>query len=274
MKTFLFTILISFCFVIQSQNVYNIVLEGGSKKTALFATPTTEEEYNYMSKGYKSMLEQGTDLKKGYSVNNNIEAISSERYSFKFIPFYRSDKSLAGIIVKAHSNILSKDYWYGLPLKNEALFQNFCTSVSELDVLTLDAFVNAYFSFTRENLTPNTTEAEYKYMTIGYKNYLAEGSDFKKGYKIGEVGKKEFIIKGSMANYSFAFLPFMRDDGTCAGTIMKLVSDGSVSGGTYYYGISNTNGQFLDMFLKEKSSHGPRVLKAILQAYIKYTLDN
>ena len=66
----------------------------------------------------------------------------------------------------------------------------------------------------------------------------------------------------------------MRDEGTCAGTIMKLVSDGGISGGTYYYGLANTNGPLLVSFLKEKSSHGPRVLKAILQAYVKYTLNN
>ena len=274
MKRLLFLISISFCLTVQSQNIYNVVAEDGSKKPTLFATPTTEEEYNYMSKGYGNALAQGADLKKGYSVNDKIEPTYSGKYNFKFIPFYRSDKSFVGIIVKAHSDNSNKDYWYCLPLKNEALFQNFCTSVSELDELMLNSFVNAYFSFTRENVVPNTSDIEYAYMSIGYKNHIADGSDFKKGYKIGETNKREFVIKGSLANYSFSFLPFMRDNGTCAGTIMKLVSDGSMSGGTYYYGVANTNGPLLDSFLKEKSSYGPRVLKAILQAYVKYTLDN
>jgi len=274
MKKLLFISLICFSLTSYSQNIYNIVVDGGSKKTTLFATPTTEEEYNYMSKGYKNALDQGADLKKGYTVNNNIEAVYSGKYNFKFIPFYRTDKSLAGIIVKAHSDNSGKDYWYSLPLKNEALFQNFCTSVSELDELMLNAFVNAYFSFTRENITPATSEVEYKYMTTGFKNHMADGSDFKKGYKIGETNKRDFVIKGSLANYSFSFLPFMRDDNTCAGTIIKLVSDGGMSGGTYYYGVANSNGELLTMFLNEKATHGPRVLKALLQAYVKYTLDN
>lgn len=33
-----------------------------------FAQPTTEEEYNYLSKGYRATIEQGLDLKKGYSM--------------------------------------------------------------------------------------------------------------------------------------------------------------------------------------------------------------
>ncbi len=30
-------------------------------------SPTTIEEYNYITKGYKTMIESGLDMKKGYS---------------------------------------------------------------------------------------------------------------------------------------------------------------------------------------------------------------
>ena len=30
--------------------------------------PTTEEEYNYLTKGYKIQVESGLDMKKGYSL--------------------------------------------------------------------------------------------------------------------------------------------------------------------------------------------------------------
>lgn len=35
---------------------------------SLWAQPTTEEEFNYMSKGYKIQVESGLDMKKGYSL--------------------------------------------------------------------------------------------------------------------------------------------------------------------------------------------------------------
>lgn len=274
MKFYLVLISTCICLHIHSQNIYNILAVGGSNNLLLFENPTTEEEYNYMSKGYKNAIEQGADLKKGYSVNDTLEVIYVGNYNFKFIPFYRSNKSFSGIIVKAHSDYSNQDYWYCLPFKNESLYQKFCTSVSLLDGLMLDAFINAYVYLTRENINPNTSESEYAYMTNGYKNHIADGSDFKKGYKINETDIREFMIKGTLADYAFTFLPFMRDDATCAGTIIKLVSNGGISGGTYYYGVANSYGPLLDKFLKEKSSHGPRVLLAILQAYVKYTLDN
>ena len=32
--------------------------------------PTSEEEYNYLTKGYKVQIESGLDMKKGYALHN------------------------------------------------------------------------------------------------------------------------------------------------------------------------------------------------------------
>ena len=275
MKTKLFfLVLVCWGISLKSQNIHNVVVQDSVKKAQLFKTPTSEEEYNYMSKGYKNTISEGADLKKGYMVNNNYGKLSIGLYDFKFIPFYRGDSSFVGIIVKAHSGASNSDYWFGIPFKNIELFHNFCNQLAALDVNMTNAFINAFVMFSREKVSQPTTEIEYNYMINGYKNHITDGSDFKKGYKINERKTRIVNFKNNMSNYEFTFLPFMRDDNSCAGTIVRIKSDGSWSGGTYYYGISNSKGELLDRFFNEKSKQGPRVLSSFLQAIIQYTMED
>lgn len=273
-KQLLLLTLVCWGVTLKSQNIQNIVSDGGANKPQVFKTATTEEEYNYMQKGYKNHLTDGSDIKKGYSAKEDIEKLNYGDYSFKFIPFYRSDKSFVGLIVKAHSGSSGSDYWYGIPYKNPELFNNFALQVAGLDELMTNSFINAWAHFTCENVPPATTETEYAYMTVGYKNHLTDGSDLKKGYKIADNSTKTFRIVGSMANYDFSFIPFLRDDNSCAGTIIKLVSDGSYSGGTYYYAVANTAGDLLTKFNVAKGSQGTRVTHAFIQAFIKYNMED
>lgn len=83
-----------------------------------FAQNTTEEEFNWMSKGYQVMISSGLDMKSGYYFDLNKELSESRgSYEFNFKFFHReSDSTLAGILITAKSKISGKTYYYGLPI--------------------------------------------------------------------------------------------------------------------------------------------------------------
>jgi len=83
----------------------------------LKAQNTTQEEFNYMSKGYARMVAEGLDLKKGYYLSDTARfTIENKKYFFTFYNLMRlSDKSLAGTIVIAKSNISGNSYYLGIP---------------------------------------------------------------------------------------------------------------------------------------------------------------
>lgn len=110
---------------------------------------TTEEEYNYMTKGYKMQLEGGLDMKKGYITDDPTE-IKEADYSFKFIPLARlagKDTLLVGYIVKAHSSAWDNTYWYGIPFDDEDLVDRCFNSIKALDFPMTQAFFKAYMKF-------------------------------------------------------------------------------------------------------------------------------
>ncbi len=78
-----------------------------------------------------------------------------------------------------------------------------------------------------------TTEEEYNWMVIGYKNIVVNGGgDIKKGYSF--LDNKEYIE--SRKNYVFTYKFLQRDkDKTLAGII--LVAKSGATDKTYYYGI-------------------------------------
>lgn len=80
---------------------------------------TTEEEYNWMTKGYEVMISSGLDMKKGYYFDDTQEeSYYGKNYTctYKFLRRDK-DKSLAGIIivVKPNSTSMTTRY-YGLPI--------------------------------------------------------------------------------------------------------------------------------------------------------------
>lgn len=277
--TTLFLILFALANAAKSQSL-NALLLGNEQSpknkasSAKFQSPTTEEEYNYMVNGYKTSIQNGTGIKQGYSVKKSESPVSIGRfYTFNFTPLLRSDGTFAGIIVNAHSTLDGiYDYWYGLPFKNEQLFDKFYTSFSSLDQNIAQAFLSAFVYYTRTNAEEATTQEEYNYMITGYGDGIKQGLDVRNGYKTEAA--KNIRIVGSMANYDFAFIPFLRDNGSPAGTIVKLNSDGSWSGGTYYFGVANSRGEILNQFFTLKNKQGYKVSQAFLAAYIKYALNN
>jgi len=147
------------------------------------AQNTTEEEYNWMSKGYSVMLSSGLDMKKGYYFDDNhekSESISNYLFTYKFLR-REKDKSLAGIVIIAKSSSSGRTYFYGLPIgsweaesndsdgKNMYVIpahysqsdyiQNFLVSINELDCTMTRAFFATLWNVVSEismRYVPNT----------------------------------------------------------------------------------------------------------------------
>lgn len=81
-----------------------------------FSQNTTQEEYNFMTKGYKTLIDQGLDMKKGYYLGFKWVDNEWTNYKFTFLELRReTDKSLAGTIIKAYSKSSGNTYYYGIP---------------------------------------------------------------------------------------------------------------------------------------------------------------
>jgi len=110
---------------------------------------TTEEEYNYMTKGYSIQLSSGLDMKRGYATGISVK-ISQEYYAFNFIPLYKVtdvDSALVGHIVKAFSKSWDNTYWYGFPIGDQDLLNRTFKSISKLDESMTTGFFKAYAEF-------------------------------------------------------------------------------------------------------------------------------
>jgi hypothetical protein len=85
------------------------------------AQNTTQEEFNYMSKGFARMISEGLDLKKGYFLSDTAQfSIEKEKYRFTFLNLKRvADKSLAGTIVIVKSSVSNNIYYLGIPAANK-----------------------------------------------------------------------------------------------------------------------------------------------------------
>lgn len=96
-----------------------------SKSFAQSLGSTTEEEYNYLTKGYKVQIESGLDPKKGY-VLEDIKFVTHGNYTFDFKALVRSSKKeVAGILVITKSKILGRTYYTCIPINNTELDKNY-----------------------------------------------------------------------------------------------------------------------------------------------------
>ncbi len=94
---------------------------------------TTEEEYLYMSKGYKIAQESGLDIKAGYAIGKTTShtvGIYTVEYK-KFLKISGSDTTEVGYIVKINAKGLfgPTTAWYGIPKGNKDLLNQFFTSL-------------------------------------------------------------------------------------------------------------------------------------------------
>jgi hypothetical protein len=82
-----------------------------------FSQNTTQEEYNFMSKGFKTMIDEGLDMKKGYFLKDTMSfSTSAGKYQTTFINMMRhKDKTYAGTISVVKSNSWSRIYYLAIP---------------------------------------------------------------------------------------------------------------------------------------------------------------
>jgi hypothetical protein len=74
-----------------------VILSGNTKLYCQSKITTTEEEYNYVSKGYKVQIESGLDMKKGYTLKDMGEwnlKYSDVTRGFAFKGLYRENDSI------------------------------------------------------------------------------------------------------------------------------------------------------------------------------------
>src|SRR4051812_48743792 len=86
------------------------------------STGTTEIEYNYLTKAYKTDMEEGRDIKNGYSIAL-LHKQTIKPYEFQFYSFIRNDKKQTACIlaiVKNNSLIKSSNY-FCIPINNTDL---------------------------------------------------------------------------------------------------------------------------------------------------------
>ncbi len=94
---------------------------------------TTEEEYNYATKGYKVQIESGLDMKKGYKLQDMGE-VPEGNYKFSFKLLMREEKEeLAGIMVISHSNVSGRTYYMCIPVNNPELYKRYWADLSLWD---------------------------------------------------------------------------------------------------------------------------------------------
>lgn len=108
----------------------------------LFAqsTPTTLEEYNYVTKGYRVQIESGLDMKKGYQFAPILtEEIGN--YTFSLSSLLRIDKNqVAAILVRTKSNVSGTTYYHCIPHGNSDLISRYYNDIKNWDESILEAY--------------------------------------------------------------------------------------------------------------------------------------
>lgn len=87
---------------------------------------TSEEEYNYLTKGYPAGLETGADIKNGYT----LKKIDETSFSYCKVVFYEFSETSSGtikayLLQRIDTDKPKKTRWYCLPINNEVLMKKF-----------------------------------------------------------------------------------------------------------------------------------------------------
>lgn len=111
--------------------------------------PTTEEEYNYVTKGYRVQIESGLDMKKGYSFQDMGE-VRHGNYTFTVKGLLRETKNeLAAMLIITKSDVSGRFYYICLPINNKDLFAKYFADINAWDEALTTSYcfvVSAYMS--------------------------------------------------------------------------------------------------------------------------------
>jgi hypothetical protein len=99
----------------------------------IYATPTTLEEYNYLTKGYKIQVESGLDMKKGYLIEKQ-DAHEIGDYFFTVMKLIREHgHELAGILIISEGKTTGKEFYSAIPINNAELMKLYGAEISKWD---------------------------------------------------------------------------------------------------------------------------------------------
>ena len=117
--------------------------------TLVRSAPTTMEEYNYMTKGYKIQVESGLDMKKGYYFEDMGDH-KIGNYVFNVKKLVRENqRELAGTLIISHAEISGKTYYTAIPINNAELMKLYGAEVGKWDSGLTGAYcylISAYLS--------------------------------------------------------------------------------------------------------------------------------
>lgn len=118
---------------------------------------TSEEEYKYMTVGYKmSVVDGGNDMKKGYFFLKayNAEYTDGTSYKFNFQPLLKAitekgktDTVMVGMMIIVKSNISGNTYYLAEPLNNETLRLDFESKIRNFDLALSRSFSATYIKY-------------------------------------------------------------------------------------------------------------------------------
>lgn len=93
--------------------------------SAFSYSQTTEQEYNYLTKGLKDAIDKGLDLKQGYELQD-FYTHNEQFYSFNFSLFVDTKtKKTKGILVIADSKVWGNRYYLCIPQDNPQLAKKY-----------------------------------------------------------------------------------------------------------------------------------------------------
>lgn len=97
------------------------------------SSPTTVEEYNYLTKGYQIQMESGLDMKKGYRFNDMInKQMGNYHFTVKALVREKKDE-IAALLVITKSHISSKTYYLCIPQGNAQLVEKYWADLNNWD---------------------------------------------------------------------------------------------------------------------------------------------
>jgi hypothetical protein len=122
-----------------------ILITAFSSKAQKNTGITTEEEYNYMIKGYDIQISSGLDMKKGYTIGSPVK-VGNNNYTFEFLPLLKvaKDSVLVGYIVHANSLAWGNKYTFAIPYGDKDLLNRSFTAISALDDAMTTEFFKSY----------------------------------------------------------------------------------------------------------------------------------
>lgn len=101
------------------------------------ATVTTDEEYNYLTRGYKVQVESGLDMKKGYHFQDAQEIeLNTYKFQFKFLMRTAAPggiDEMAAILAVVTSTSWGNVYYVCIPIGNTTLATKYRAFIAQWD---------------------------------------------------------------------------------------------------------------------------------------------